>query len=566
LPRGSAAEQIDNTLDPPVSAAGLADGAAASGTRVRHFGDYELLEEIARGGMGVVYKARQVSLNRIVALKMILAGQLASEEDVQRFHTEAEAAANLDHPGIVPIHEIGQHGGQHFFSMGYIEGESLSDRVKDGPLAPQEAAQLMHQIADAVQFAHERGVIHRDLKPANVLIDAKGQPKVTDFGLAKQVEGDSGLTATGQVMGTPSYMPPEQASGKSEAIGPAADIYSLGAVLYCLLTGRPPFQSTSPMDTLMQVLEQEPVPPRSLNPEIPKDLETICLKCLEKEPRRRFASAGELCDELARYQSGEPILTRRMGIGERCWRWAKNRPGVAGALALAVLLVCGFAASGGFVGIFVGLPILVLGFSSLAFVLRAEKKLVAATFIAAFVTLSAVGLAEFSSHEPTDATTTIPFCVLMGLFAIATVRGRLRMVALLIIGLGFLGGILAFQGGNFGSFAAWFSILVLLSGVVGVPARIVSWRLGRELFAPTLGSFFGLLVGGPFFSLLVFLILKHEGVDNNGIWFSLSVTMTIVSTGVGAILGALGGPRNTSLADGSNPGANSPVSVVNHPG
>ena len=232
------------------------------GTAVRYFGDYELLSEIARGGMGVVYKARQVKLNRLVALKMILAGNLAGEAEIRRFYLEAEAAANLDHPGIVPIYEVGQHEGQHYFSMGFVEGQSLAQRVAEGPLPPREAAALMVQIAEAVQYAHEKGVIHRDLKPGNVLLDAQGRPKVTDFGLAKKLQSDSGLTASGQIMGTPSYMPPEQAQGRAD-IGPLADVYSLGAMLYCLLTGRPPFQAASAMDTLKQVLEQDPPAPHS---------------------------------------------------------------------------------------------------------------------------------------------------------------------------------------------------------------------------------------------------------------------------------------------------------------
>ena len=275
---------------------------ASSPDRVRYFGDYELLREIARGGMGVVYRARQVSLNRPVALKMILAGQLAGDDEVKRFHLEAEAAANLDHPGIVPIYEIGEHEGQHFFSMGFVEGTSLAAKVADGPLPPREAATLTMQVAEAVQFAHEKGVIHRDLKPANVLLDAQGQPKVTDFGLAKKLQADSGLTHTGQVMGTPSYMPPEQAEGKN--VGPAADVYALGAILYCLLTGRPPFQAATPMDTLMQVVGQDPVPVRQLNATVPRDLETICLKCLEKEPRRRYASARALAEDLRSVPGG----------------------------------------------------------------------------------------------------------------------------------------------------------------------------------------------------------------------------------------------------------------------
>ena len=311
----------------------------AIGTMLRYFGDYELLDEIARGGMGVVYKARQVSLNRSVALKMILAGQLASEDDVKRFHAEAEAAANLDHPGIVPIYEVGEHEGQHYFSMGFVEGNSLSAKVADGPLPPKKAAEYTKKVAEAVAFAHQHGVIHRDLKPANVLLDGNDQPKVTDFGLAKKVEGDDGLTATGQILGTPGYMPPEQASGKIDEVTETADLYSLGAILYNLLTARPPFQADNPLDTLMQVLEREPASPRTLNPKVPQDLETICLKCLEKDRHRRYASAQELADELDRFLSGRPILARPIGAPGRAWRWCKRRPIVAGLSAAVAVLV-----------------------------------------------------------------------------------------------------------------------------------------------------------------------------------------------------------------------------------
>ncbi len=297
--------------------------APTVGDQVRYFGDYELLEEIARGGMGVVFKARQINLNRMVALKMILAGQFAGDEDVQRFYTEAEAAAQLDHPGIVPIFEIGEHQGQHYFSMGYIEGESLAHKVADGPLPPREAAELVKKVCEAIAYAHEHGVIHRDLKPANILNDRNGQPKVTDFGLAKKTEADSGLTGTGQILGTPAYMPPEQASGKTD-VGPLADVYSLGAVLYCLLTGRPPFQAARPMDTLLQVLDQEPVAPRALNVDVPKDLETICLKCLRKEPDRRYPHAVELAADLQRFLSGEPIHARPVSHLERGVKWIRR--------------------------------------------------------------------------------------------------------------------------------------------------------------------------------------------------------------------------------------------------
>lgn len=307
----------------------------------RYFGKYELLEEIARGGMGVVFKARQTKLNRIVALKMILSGHLAGEEEVQRFQLEAEAAANLDHPGIVPIHEIGEHDGQHYFSMGFVDGDSLQRELRDGPFSAKRAATVVQQVSESIAYAHECGVIHRDLKPANVLIDSGGQPKVTDFGLAKQVESDSDLTRTGAVMGTPSFMPPEQAAGKTDLVGTQADVYSLGAILYSLLTGRPPFQAATPIDTLMQVIEREPVAPRSLNPKLPQDLETICLKCLEKEPAKRYESAVALSDELGRYLKGEPILARPVRTHERAIRWCGRNPLVSSLCAAILFLLVG---------------------------------------------------------------------------------------------------------------------------------------------------------------------------------------------------------------------------------
>jgi WD40 repeat protein/serine/threonine protein kinase len=346
------ADAMAPTLEPEGGSTGDIIG------KVRYFGDYELLQEIARGGMGVVYKARQTSLIRIVALKMILVGQLANAEDVRRFRTEAEAAARLDHPGIVPIFEVGQHEGQHYFSMAYVEGESLAHRVLRGVLPPRETAELTKKIAQAISYAHIEGVIHRDLKPANVLIDKDGQPRVTDFGLAKRVTTEPAAgsapavaehTATGQVLGTPSYMPPEQAAGKIKEIGPLADVYSLGAILYCLLTGRPPFQAASPLDTLLQVLSQEPVPPRQLDASIPRDLETICLKCLEKEPRKRYASAQELVDELRRFLDGQPIRARPVGQVERGWRWCRRNPLIASLVsAVLVSIICGAVGSAWF--------------------------------------------------------------------------------------------------------------------------------------------------------------------------------------------------------------------------
>jgi tRNA A-37 threonylcarbamoyl transferase component Bud32 len=294
-------------------------------TGLRFFGDYELLEPIARGGMGVVYKARQRRLNRIVALKMILAGELASSEQIRRFYVEAEAAAKLDHPGIVPVFEVGQVGNQHFYSMAFVEGASVATPLKSGRYPPKLAAQIVAQVADAIHYAHQQGVIHRDLKPQNVLIDGQGRPRVTDFGLARNVAFDSTLTASGQVMGTPSYMPPEQALGRVDSIGPAADIYSLGATLYHLITGEVPFRAATPMDTLLLVLESDPIPPRQLHSEIPRDLETICLKCLQKSPAQRFESARALAEDLRRFLANEPILARPVTRLERLAKWARRR-------------------------------------------------------------------------------------------------------------------------------------------------------------------------------------------------------------------------------------------------
>jgi WD40 repeat protein/tRNA A-37 threonylcarbamoyl transferase component Bud32 len=303
------------------------------------FGDYELLRQIAHGGMGVVYKARQIKLQRVVALKMIRSGHWASPEEVQRFYEEAEAAAQLDHPGIVPIYDFGEREGQHYYSMGYVEGGSLVDLLKEGPLPSRRAAELTQRVAEAVAYAHQRGIIHRDLKPSNVLLDKDGRPKVTDFGLAKRVEGTSHLTVTGQVLGTPNYMSPEQAAGKTEKVGPLADVYALGALLYCLVTARPPFQGVSALETLQQVLEREPVPPRDLNAGVDYDLETICLKCLQKEPGKRYPSATRLAEDLGRLLAGEPIQARRVGPAERLVRWCKRKPALAGAVISAVVLL-----------------------------------------------------------------------------------------------------------------------------------------------------------------------------------------------------------------------------------
>ncbi len=333
----------DAPADPHATAytptSGAADHAAA-GRLPRRFGDYELLEELGHGGMGVVYKAREFTPERLVALKVIRSGELADAEDVRRFHREADEAARLDHAHIVPVYEVGEHSGLHFFTMKLVEGGSLSHHLERYQSDAKGAARLVATAARAVHYAHQRQLLHRDLKPGNILLDAAGQPHIADFGLAKRM-GGAGEASQSQGVGTPEYMAPEQARGDAQ-LTTAADVYALGGVLYVLLTGQPPFRGDSSWTTIKKVLTEEPTPPSKIRAGVPRDLETICLKCLQKEPSRRYGSAEALAEDWERGLRGEPVNGRPVGRPERIWLWARRNPTVTGLLAaVALSLVAG---------------------------------------------------------------------------------------------------------------------------------------------------------------------------------------------------------------------------------
>ena len=340
--QGGSAENFEANA---AAAAGQSEKSAGSAETLGELGDYELLEVVGRGGQGVVFRARQKSLNRTVALKMISLGSWATEAHLKRFRREAEAAASLEHPGIVPIYEVGEGDGSCYFSMRFVEGGQLDQVIKQKPTSIRQAAELISKIARTVHYAHEHGILHRDIKPGNILLDAKGEPLLTDFGLARLVEAESTVTRTKEVMGTPSYMAPEQAMGNNLAVSSATDVYGLGAVLYQLLTGHPPFAGGTTYETIKLVLDTEPRQPRLLNPKIDRDLSTICLKCLEKNPKRRYSSALALAEDLGRWLKHEPIQARHTGIFTRGQKWVRRNPtsallatslmGLAESLAMA---------------------------------------------------------------------------------------------------------------------------------------------------------------------------------------------------------------------------------------
>jgi serine/threonine protein kinase/tetratricopeptide (TPR) repeat protein len=343
--------QLESLFPKPAGQNDNTPATASSEPEMPRIADHEIQGVLGRGGMGIVYQARHLTLNRVVAVKMLLAGPAAHVVERERFLREAEAVARLRHPNIVQVHGAGDHAGRPYFTMEYMDGGSLAQHLEGKPQSAREAATLAATLADAVQAAHQNGIVHRDLKPANILLTAEGVPKIADFGLARHLDGGPALTMTGSRMGTPSYMAPEQALGKASEIGPAADIYALGAIIYEMLTGRPPFRGETAIETERQVIADDPVPPTRLNPNVPRDLETICLKCLNKSPQRRYANAGELAEDLRHFLHGEPILARPTGIPERIAKWVRRHPAHSTLLAASLLLLSALVGGGSWLAI-----------------------------------------------------------------------------------------------------------------------------------------------------------------------------------------------------------------------
>jgi predicted Ser/Thr protein kinase len=409
---------------------------------------YQILSELGRGGMGVVYKARQEGLERLVALKMILAGSHAGPEHLARFRAEAKAIGNLRHPHIVQVYQVGQHEGKPFLALEFADGGSLAQALDGRPWPAERAAAFVAKLAGAMHAVHGKGIIHRDLKPGNVLLDEQGEPKITDFGLAKVVEGPAtGPTATNAALGTPSYMAPEQTGGRNREVGPLTDVYALGAILYELLTGRPPFRADTPLDTMLLVVSEEPTPPRKLCPAVPLDLEKVCLKCLAKRPDERYASAAALADDLRRFCAGEPVSARPPGLLRRFGKWQEKHPGTTVALGIAACLwLVWFAPMVLFRNVLTA-PLFAL---VLLLFVRPTRK----TFLVSAATLLVLGLVQW----------------------VILLRGS----GLWGVTLGLA--ILVAQG-------------LVPALVIGTAGRVVAWVMKRDAVATTLGAYFGSLLG-----------------------------------------------------------------------
>jgi uncharacterized protein (DUF433 family)/tRNA A-37 threonylcarbamoyl transferase component Bud32 len=571
------------TLQPPSEV-----GETVAAKRISIPG-YEVLDKLGEGGMSVVYKARHLSLNRIVALKMILAGEHASEEMLARFALEAEAVAQLQHPGIVQIYEIGEHDGHSFLALEYVAGGSLAARLDDKPWPADKAAALVETLARSMQATHERGIIHRDLKPANVLLTKDDQPKIADFGLAKRLQDAAGRTRTGNILGTPEYMAPEQAAGQKD-IGPAADVYALGGILYRLLTGRPPFQADSSLDTLMQVLEQEPVPVRQINRSAPRDLETIALKCLSKEPQKRYASAAELADDLQRFLEGESLRARRITARQRLFRWMLQRPGAAlarGGLVVLILACVVGSASAGFKQYATVATLTPVWFLSLTAVLRTKlrpfliglsaslllvavsilwfwtrpdlikSKMSVGALVERFVTVSILWF-WWSTHSKTTYTigsynalgfqpinsATIA-CLLPSL--IGLVLGRLASRRERILGacLVFLMSLLALVWGDHVFIWTYYALLlsiVIISGLYfGIICRIICWYCDGGLIDTVVGSFWGAPAG--YFLVGLYFWSKPMVAFPDMMVIMIPGFGAVVGSVIGAYIGAMSGRK-----------------------